>query len=72
MNTCRFCHNWDRQGEMVKYGVRHYAHVNCAIQRWGIGFRNKFSSFQLSQIPRHLLTPEVDAAVQDQLRGGAA
>jgi hypothetical protein len=29
MQTCRFCKGW--HGEMVKYGVRHYAHHACYL-----------------------------------------
>lgn len=30
LSTCRFCKDW--HGEMVKYGVRHYAHFDCYLK----------------------------------------
>lgn len=29
-HTCRFCGDWKNQ-DMVKYGVRHYAHFRCYL-----------------------------------------
>jgi hypothetical protein len=30
VNTCRLCGKWgDRDSQMLKYGVRHYAHLAC-------------------------------------------
>lgn len=31
MTTCRFCHKYASDHEVVKYGVRHYAHFACYL-----------------------------------------
>ncbi len=31
MQTCRFCKSWKNEDQMVKYGVRHYAHFDCYL-----------------------------------------
>ena len=31
MQTCRFCKSWKDEDQMVKYGVRHYAHFACYL-----------------------------------------
>lgn len=49
MNTCRLCRDW--HGTLVKYGVRHYAHPECALTRWGAAFFEKLSPWQLRQFP---------------------
>jgi hypothetical protein len=33
-NHCRFCGEW--RGELVKYGVRHEAHLGCALGKQGM------------------------------------
>lgn len=41
-NTCRFCHDW--KGEMVKYGIRHYAHPQCGLGAQGLEWLRKVVS----------------------------
>ena len=48
MSTCRFCHGW--QGDMVKYGVRHYAHLGCALDKLGSDFLDRLTTWQLGQL----------------------
>lgn len=32
--TCRFCHEWsEKKSQMLKYGVRHYAHLGCLAKK---------------------------------------
>jgi hypothetical protein len=28
-NTCRFCHEYSNEDDLVRYGIRHYAHPKC-------------------------------------------
>lgn len=53
MNTCRFCKSWKREDEMVKYGVRHYAHFECYIDA-GKSLSD-LHSWQIKQFPHKLL-----------------
>lgn len=34
--TCRFCGESAHVASLVKYGVRHYAHQNCYLDRRGL------------------------------------
>lgn len=34
--TCRFCGQSAHVARMVKYGVRHYAHQDCYLDRHGL------------------------------------
>jgi hypothetical protein len=38
-NHCRFCGDW--RGELVKYGVRHEAHLKCALGKQGMPWLHK-------------------------------
>ena len=49
MNTCRLCHGY--RGSLIKYGVRHYAHADCGLQRWGAAFFDRLHDWQLKQFP---------------------
>lgn len=56
MNTCRVCGltNLDHTGSrypLIKYGVRHYAHADCALRKWGKDFFLRLSRWQASQFP---------------------
>jgi hypothetical protein len=55
MNTCRFCGKWetDAQGfePTLKYGVRHYAHPDCALKAQGADFFSRLHDWQLDQFP---------------------
>jgi hypothetical protein len=34
LNHCRFCNEWsDDRSQILKYGVRHYAHLACLHSR---------------------------------------
>ncbi len=51
--TCRICgesHD-TRFGAPIKYSVRHYAHVECGLKRWGEGFFDRLHGWQLEQLP---------------------
>jgi hypothetical protein len=51
--TCRFCHEAGRSDEMVKYGVRHYAHFACYIEAERP--LSVLSTWQIGQFPFRLL-----------------
>jgi hypothetical protein len=50
MNTCRFCKNHD-QDQLVKYGVRHYAHAKCGLKAMGAAFFDRLTPWQATQFP---------------------
>lgn len=33
--TCRLCQDYGPQTRMVRFGIRHWTHLGCAIRRWG-------------------------------------
>jgi hypothetical protein len=54
MNTCRFCQKAsyeDHKYPMVKYGVRHYAHADCALKARGAAFFARLTPWQLTTFP---------------------
>lgn len=55
MSTCRICTKADwnetEKGPLVKYGVRHYVHAECALKRWGSTFFTRLTLWQLDQFP---------------------
>ena len=55
MTTCRLCregaaHERTR-GKLIRYNVRHYAHADCALARWGGGFFQRLRDWPLKQFP---------------------
>lgn len=36
---------------MIKYGVRHYAHPDCALAKQGVAFLERLNLWQLAQFP---------------------
>jgi hypothetical protein len=36
--------------DLVKYGVRHYAHLSCALTKWGEPFLDRLHVHQLGQL----------------------
>jgi len=65
LETCQFCERWNKDAQpkgrasplrwpfaKVKYGVRHYAHAECYVERRGLeGLR----PWQIEQLPYQLL-----------------
>lgn len=49
-NKCRLCASHD-QNFLVKYGVRHYAHLQCALAKWGVSFFDRLTPWQISRLP---------------------
>lgn len=49
---CRLCGESapDRE-RLVKYGVRHYAHPQCAFKAWGAAFLDRLTPFQIGRLP---------------------
>lgn len=55
MTTCRLCgegasHERSR-GKLIRYNVRHYAHADCALERWGEAFFPRLRDWPLKQFP---------------------
>ena len=58
MSTCRVCGNseYDKtHSKMIKYSTRHYAHWDCALDKWGATFFDRLNQWQLGQAPVMLL-----------------
>jgi hypothetical protein len=55
MTTCRVCGegaSLERaRGKLIKYGVRHYAHADCALTRWGASFFDRLRDWPLKRFP---------------------
>jgi hypothetical protein len=67
INTCRDCKDMCAGGDAVKYGVRHYVCVDCAILR-GTGFLFKLKTWQLKRLPRGpLIDAKLLAAVKQEV-----
>lgn len=49
MNTCRFCKGYG--DDLVKYGVRHYAHAKCALEAKGAAFFDYLTDWQCTRFP---------------------
>ncbi len=65
--TCRFCHKWDLRdsSKLVKYGLRHYAHARCGLERFGVVFFDRLSLFELTEFPALVAA---DYGLLDELR----
>lgn len=53
-NTCRLCKKADYEPHkypMIRYAVRHNAHADCALRRWGKEFFARLTPWQLKQFP---------------------
>jgi hypothetical protein len=52
LQTCRFCKltNFDSIEPLVKYSVRHHAHLSCGLNKFGAGFLDSLSIPQLEQL----------------------
>ena len=49
MSTCRVCNSYT-PSQMVHYSVRHYAHLECALRKWGAEFFTRLGTWQLSRL----------------------
>ena len=49
MNICRFCKEYG--DDLVKYGVRHYAHADCAMKEVGAAFFDRLTPWQATKFP---------------------
>lgn len=54
-NTCRFCSKGDKEDahklDLIKYGVRHYAHPDCLLAAKREGAWILLHDWQLDQLP---------------------
>lgn len=48
-SKCRFCGENDE--DLVKYGVRHYAHAKCGLAREGVKFLDRLPLAELESFP---------------------
>lgn len=64
-STCRFCKKASFETPkqvMVKYGVRHWSHPECGIERFGAEqFFRKLHTHQVSALPWQLVEQHQDA-----------
>ena len=44
--TCRLCKDFYREVPLIKYSVRHYAHADCALKKWGAAFFDRLTPWQ--------------------------
>lgn len=51
LTTCRVCGEQEINGSMIKYGVRHYAHPKCGLEKWGVEFLDRLHGWQLDAFP---------------------
>lgn len=74
VSTCRFCGKCnydDSRFELIKYGVRHYAHPDCALAKLGAAFFDRLSLWQLNQFPYKAaqeegLLPDLQKLIDDK------
>lgn len=62
MSACRLCDVYT--GQLIKYGVRHYAHPECGLKKWGAAFFDRLTPWQLSRFP---VIPAKEAGLYDEL-----
>lgn len=59
MNSCRLCKKADYETpleNLIKYSVRHYVHLSCALAKWGNSFLDRLHDHQIEQLPFLVLT----------------
>jgi hypothetical protein len=67
ISTCRLCKKASFDAHkypMIKYGVRHSAHADCALGKWGVEFFDRLTPWQLTQFPA---LAAYDAGLLDKL-----
>jgi hypothetical protein len=72
LHTCRLCGEWEtdlQTGPMVKYSIRHYAHLRCGIERWGREWLDSQPAWVLKTFPFFLCR---DLGILDYLRARVA
>lgn len=66
IQTCRICKKTSRETpeSLVKYGVRHYAHLSCALAKFGEPFLSRLSLTALEGLSFRVLNQHnlLDAA----------
>lgn len=50
MSACRVCNSYT-PSQMIHYSVRHYAHLECALTKWGAQFFTRLGTWTLSRLP---------------------
>jgi len=51
MATCRVCGKTHNNVKMIKYSTRHYAHADCALEKWGGEFFTRLTKHQIGNFP---------------------
>lgn len=56
-NTCRICKlaGYEHSEALMKYSVRHYAHMSCGLNRFGIKFLTMIPAHEISSMPWKLV-----------------
>jgi hypothetical protein len=61
---CRFCHETTLDSELVKYGIRHYAHATCYLKTHGVKGVDRLPTFQKYRFSELLAQEEAEAGVE--------
>ena len=55
INHCRLCGESEyteyHKQTLIKYGVRHYVHAECALKKWGAEFFDRLTPHQAERFP---------------------
>jgi hypothetical protein len=55
--TCRLCADTKYGRPLFRYGIRHYCHAECGLEKWGAIFLGKIPRYEVGQIPYKALEP---------------
>lgn len=64
---CRVCKQTADTSDLVKYAVRHYAHAECALKKWGAAFFDRLTPWQCGNFP-YLIAAKYGVANELQAR----
>lgn len=72
MATCRLCgkSEYDKDASpygLIHYAVRHYAHADCALEKWGAAFFERLTDWQVEHFP-YLAAAKVGLAAELERR----
>ena len=53
MSTCRVCGGYlePAGNPLIKYSLRHYAHAECGLKKWGDAFFDRMHPWQARNFP---------------------
>lgn len=73
-HTCRLCDDNDPHRPLFRFGIRHYAHAECGLEKWGSEFVRMIPRYEIGALPYCALMPYPEArqlAVELYEKGGA-